>query len=285
LGRIGQALFGGREADSPPAVVDTPAQAAQRIDLRLKAAAFSSARVADVMVPRADITALEVATPFGDVLQAFASAQHSRLPLFVQTLDEPVGLIHLKDLITEIATRQRDGAMIDPGERLLDRLKREVLYAPASMRLPDLLLKMQSTRIHMALIIDEYGGTDGLVSLEDLMEQIVGDIEDEHDSGTDGITEVSKDVWEVEARAYVSDFTARTGQSLMVEDLADEVDTVGGVIATLAGRVPQTGEVLTHPNGFQVHVLDATPRRIKRLRLTAIAWHHETGEGGASRSL
>jgi CBS domain containing-hemolysin-like protein len=264
IDRIARA-FRGPEKDESAS--DTPAQAQARTDLRVKSEAFSTARVEAVMVPRAEIVAVEINTPFGELLETLATAQHSRLPVYRSTLDDPVGLVHLKDVVTQIALRRRDGGRIDSDERLLPRILRQVLYAPASMRLPDLLLKMQASRIHMALVIDEYGGTDGLVSLEDLVEQIVGDIEDEHDTDSDGIIERGPGLWEADGPVLVADFAERSGVDLSLEDWEDEVDSLAGLMVALAGRVPQRGEIVPHPSGSDLEVLDADARRIKKLRI------------------
>ncbi|MGA1342945.1 MAG: CBS domain-containing protein, partial [Hyphomonas sp.] len=158
-----------------PGVTASGAGAAAPAVMRLRLAEFEQLRVFDVMVPRAEIQAVEASTEFPELLKFFAEVTHSRLPVFRETLDDPIGFVHIKDVVTEMA---KEG---DPPKRPLERLHREVLYVPPSMKLTDLLVKMQATRIHLALVVDEYGGTDGLLTLEDLVEVIVGDIEDEHD--------------------------------------------------------------------------------------------------------
>ncbi len=238
-------------------------RASPRADMRLKIEAFENARVDDVMVPRAEIVALEVSTRLEDVLKLFAEAAHSRLPLYRETLDDPIGMVHIKDVVAELSSRDD----WPQDERLLPGLRRDILFVPASMRLTDLLVKMQSTRIHLALVVDEYGGTDGLVSIEDLVEQIVGEIEDEHDEELALIVRRGRGLWEADAKAELDEVEAETGFSLMLEDFEDEVDTLGGIVIALAGRVPQRGEIVPHPAGFDLEVLDADPRRIKRLRL------------------
>ena len=155
----------------------------------------------------------------------------------------------------------------DWASTVLGRLRREALYVPASMRAADLLVRMLATRIHMALVIDEFGGTDGLVTLEDLIEAVVGEIDDEHDvQGTPEISE-RPGGWEADARAPLEDLEALAGESLLLEDHEEEIDTVGGLVATLAGRVPQRGEIVAHPAGYEFDVIDADPRRIKRVRV------------------
>jgi CBS domain containing-hemolysin-like protein len=177
--------------------------------------------------------------------------------------DDPIGMVHIKDVVAELSNRDD----WPQEERLLPGLRRDILFVPASMRLTDLLVKMQTTRIHLALVVDEYGGTDGLVSIEDLVEQIVGEIEDEHDEELALIVRRGRGLWEADAKAELDEVEAETGFSLMLEDFEDEVDTLGGIVIALAGRVPQRGEIVPHPAGFDLEVLDADPRRIKRLRL------------------
>ena len=153
------------------------------------------------------------------------------------------------------------------SQPVLHRLRRETHYVPASMRAADLLLRMQSTRIHMALVIDEFGGTDGLVTLEDLLEAVVGDIDDEHDVQAEPEIVDAAGGWEADARAALEDLEVLAGEPLTLEDHEEEVDTVGGLVASLAGRVPQRGEVVSHPGGYEFEVIDADPRRIKRVRV------------------
>lgn len=230
-------------------------------DMRIRIGRFEKARVSNVMIPRADIVAIEVNTPLVDVLKTFAEEAHSRLPIYRETLDDPIGFVHIKDVVAEIAKGTKDDA------KVLDQIRREILYVPDSMPLADLLLKMQASRIHLALVVDEYGGTDGLVSLEDLVEEIVGDIEDEHDEEEVSLFRRTRNVYEVDARMEIEDFLEETGHDLSLPDNESEIDTLGGVAFALAGRVPVRGEVLHHPVGLDVEVLEADTRRIKRLRL------------------
>ncbi|MEM8616387.1 MAG: transporter associated domain-containing protein, partial [Pseudomonadota bacterium] len=183
-------------------------------------------------------------------------------PVYRETLDDPVGVVHIKDVVEDIA---RDGpeAAMEADASPLERLRRDILFVPPSMPLPDLLVKMQSTRIHLALVIDEYGGTDGLVSLEDLMEEIVGEIEDEHDEDVAMLVRRGRTAWEVDARLETEDFMTESGYDLGLEE--HEVDTLGGVAFALAGRVPLRGEVLRHPSGYDLEILDGDARRIHRL--------------------
>ena len=232
--------------------------------MRLRLAEFENARVEDVMIPRADIVALDSAIGFEDLVGAFAEATHSRLPVYRETLDDPIGFVHIKDVVAELA---RMNAADDKEPRGVRQIARNILFVPPSMKLTDLLVKMQATRIHMAMVIDEYGGTDGLVSLEDLVEEIVGDIEDEHDTAIPLFTRKSRGIWEVDARMEISDFEEETEVDLSLPDYEDEIDTLGGVAFALAGRVPERGEVLHHPSGMDIEIMDADGRRIKRLKL------------------
>ncbi|MEM1150325.1 MAG: hemolysin family protein [Pseudomonadota bacterium] len=230
-------------------------------EMRIRISRFETARVSNVMIPRADIVAIEVDTPLVEVLKTFAEEAHSRLPIYRETLDDPVGFVHIKDVVAQISEGCKDDA------RILDHIRREILYVPDSMPLADLLLKMQASRIHVALVVDEYGGTDGLVSLEDLVEEIVGDIEDEHDEEDVALFRRNRNVYEVDARMEIEDFQEETGHDLSLDDHESEIDTLGGVAFALAGRVPVRGEVLHHPSGLDVEVVEADTRRIKRLRV------------------
>ncbi len=275
-------------AESPPPVKpeDTPAPVASEaeIDIVDQATVFQTLRVGDVMTPRADIAALEISTPFCEVMRAFVEVEHSRMPVYRDTLDDPVGVVHLKDLISMLAP-SADAPETPPTppwkEMVLHRVKRELLYVPASMRAADLLLKMRVARIHMAMVIDEFGGADGLVTLEDLVEAVVGEIDDEHDEQSEpDIIALPGGVLETDARAPLEELEALLGQPLAPPESEEEIDTVAGLVATLAGRVPQRGEVIVHPAGFEFEVIDADPRRIRRLRIRSTARPEgEPGEG------
>lgn len=242
-------------------------------DLLLNVQQFHEKRVQDVMVPRADITAVDIDTPLKELAARFGEAAHSRLPVYRETLDDPVGVAHIKDVIGHLA-RYADAAPQGAGDwaeaRILPAIKRPLLYVPASMRALDLLLKMQSRRQHMALVVDEFGGTDGLVTLEDLIEPIVGDIEDEHDDADAPVIKArGAGCWEAEARAEIVDLEEVIGREIATDEEEADVDTLGGLVFRLAGRVPERGEVLDHPSGFEFEVLDSDPRRIKRVRVRA----------------
>ncbi len=257
--------------------------------------ALRDVRVADIMVPRADVIALALDTPLRDVLTLFRTAGHSRLPVYEDTLDDPRGMIHIRDFVVFLASDPRFGLMARAGnsedassaESGLDmplsaaRILRPVLYAPPSMPALDLLLKMQASRTHMALVIDEYGGTDGLVSIEDVVESIVGDIEDEHDEAETPELHPSGDGGFVaEARASLADVSEAVGFDFASLADAEEVDTIGGLVTAAAGRVPGRGEILRGPGEFEFEVLDADPRRIKRLKVWPLAARNAQAAAG-----
>jgi len=228
---------------------------------------FGDLRVRDVMTPRADIVAMDETTPIPEFVRLIGEVQNSRLPVYRETLDNPTGLVHIKDVLRFIEPLDegqfhwRDGAIA--------QFKRRILFAPPSMRLLDLLLKMQTDHIHLALVIDEYGGTDGLVTIEDIIEEIVGDIADEHDEESLQAKKVEPGIFVADARTPLDDFNDQTGIALMPEEGDQEVDTLGGLVVSLIGRVPQRGEIIAHPSGVEFEVLEADPRRVKRLRVTA----------------
>lgn len=242
-------------------------------------------RVNDVMVPRADIVAVEIDTSLGELLRLFRTEGHSRLPVYSDTLDDPRGMVHIRDFLDYLAARAEaaqgqetagsspDLGRIDLTTTLAEaRIFRPVLFVPPSMPALDLLVKMQTTRTHMALVIDEYGGTDGLVSIEDLVEIVVGDIEDEHDTAaTQLITAEGEDSYIADGRASLEDVEELLGVDFDTVDIAEDVDTVGGLIATLAGRVPVRGEIIEGPFGLEFEVLDADPRRLKKARIHRVA--------------
>jgi len=263
-------------------------------------------RVEDVMVPRADIIAIDEAVPLAELLEVFEEAGHSRIPVYHETLDDPRGMVHIKDLMSWITaqsfkakragTAKRTASNGNSGAQRLRSidfrtvnlkqpvskvgLRREVLFVPPSMAAIDLLLRMQTTRIHMALVVDEYGGTDGLVSIEDLVEEIVGEIEDEHDvNGGPLIREDPQLGLVADARAPIAALEERLGESLLSGERDDDVDTLGGLVFTLLGRVPVRGEIVPHSELVEFEVLDADARRIKKLRVHLHRRPTEDGEG------
>ncbi len=242
---------------------------------------FHLLRVEDVMVPRADIVSVEKTASLKDLSKAFRDAGHSRLPVYEETLDNPVGMVHVKDLLPYLMFDARGRtAKTYPGRKVIRTIKRPVLFVPPSMLAQDLLRRMQARRVHMAIVVDEYGGTDGLVTIEDLIEPIVGDIEDEHDEADAALKSVALDGgrkgWEADARVTIEDFEAAFGRDVATRDEDEEVDTLGGLVFTLAGRVPERGEIIVHPVGLEMEVLDADPRRVKRLRITERATKRAT---------
>ncbi|HRK62765.1 MAG TPA: hemolysin family protein [Terricaulis sp.] len=236
-------------------------------DLILRAASFDRLKVADVMRPRAEIVSVEIAATLGEAARVFSESQHSRLPVYSETLDDPQGFVHVRDVLSLLAPDEKGEARAKFSDRTLARIKRDILFVPQSMTLATLFLKMQSSRIHLALVVDEYGGTDGLVSMEDLVEQIVGAIEDEHDEDSRLVQERPAGAFEADGRASIDELEAKLGASLELPEHEDEFDTAAGLAVALAGRLPQRGEILHHPAGFDVEIIDADPRRVKRIRL------------------
>jgi CBS domain containing-hemolysin-like protein len=277
---------------------------------------FGGLRVEDIMVPRADIISLDESEPLSEMLRTFSEAGVSRIPLFNETLDDPRGMIHIKDLFHWLV-KESAGELLDvqPGHaeaahagtehgdpkpdpkadpkaaiesldlKRIDlsrpisstKIRRPVLYVPPSMPATNLLIRMQSTRIHMALVVDEYGGTDGLVTIEDLVEQIVGDIEDEHD-----VTEAANIFVEpklglvASARTPIKELETHLGLKLLKPEEEEDIDTLGGLMFALLGRVPARGELVRHPSGVELEVLDADARRLKKVRI------HKTGSAAAA---
>ncbi|MCI5046512.1 MAG: hemolysin family protein [Aquisalinus sp.] len=230
--------------------------------------AFDSKQVVDVMIPRADIIAVEENILLTELLKVFSEAGHSRLPVFRGDLDDPIGIVHIRDLVGILAEPKQE--TVAGPQPILEQLVRKVLYVPPSMPITDLLLRMQANRIHMALVIDEFGGTDGLVTIEDLVEEIVGDIQDEHDEeGASFLKALTSDVWEANARLPMQELEEAIGFKLEID--GDEVDTLGGLVFSLAGRVPLRGEVLRHSAGVEFEVLEADPRRIRKIKFRKLA--------------
>jgi CBS domain containing-hemolysin-like protein len=265
---------------------------------------FGGMKVEDLMVPRADITAIDESEPLRELIKTFEEAGVSRVPLFHETLDDPRGMVHIKDLFRWLAAEAAGREMEEPKGRVatradgvekpaasgspgteapvvdystrLDlsrpisaaRIRRQVLFVPPSMPAVNLLVRMQTSRVHMALIVDEYGGTDGLVTIEDLVEQIVGDIEDEHDEAEAALISTdAKPGLVAAARAPVKELEERLGLTLLTPEDEEDIDTVGGLVAQIAGRVPVRGELVHHKSGVEFEVLDADPRRVKKVRV------------------
>jgi CBS domain containing-hemolysin-like protein len=255
-------------AKSGPDSTESENSAAAAANLIDHARAFQSLSVADVMTPRVDIVAIELSSTLADVVRICVESEHSRLPIYRDGLDDPVGVVHIKDVLKLLAPEPGRAAP-NWAEPVLHRLRRELLYVPSSMTTADLMLRMQAQRIHMALVIDEFGGTDGLVTLEDLIEAVVGNIDDEYDeAGDEEMRELPNGQYEIDGRVELVTLEEKLGLQLYPEESEEEIDTLAGLVAVLAGRVPQRGEVVPYADaGFDIEVLDADPRRIKRLRL------------------
>jgi magnesium and cobalt transporter len=242
----------------------SPALSQQERVMLTNLLAFGELKVRDIMVPRVEIVAVEENMPLPELVTLFRAAQHSRLPVFSETLDDPTGLVHVKDVMALLALRADGDYRLEDSS--ITRIKRQVLFVPPSMRAVDLLLKMQTSHTHLALVIDEYGGTDGLVTIEDVIEEIVGDIADEHDD--DGVA-LRKDgiCFIADARTALESFKTETGLDFSTPEIEQDVDSLGGLVVSLLGRVPERGEIVSHPSGYEFEVLDADPRRIRRLRI------------------
>jgi|LNFM01.1.fsa_nt_gb CBS domain containing-hemolysin-like protein len=292
---------------------------AEERDMLLRLLRFGALRVEDVMVPRADIIAIEESVSVAELLATFDEAGVSRIPLYRETLDDPRGMVHIKDLVSWIiataagrtmpelrpaairagqarpaAAQQSPVAPLIPERTAAPinlstvdlsqsvtaaKIRRQLLYVPPSMPAMNLLLKMQTTRIHMALVVDEYGGTDGLVTIEDLVELIVGEIDDEHDEAEAAhILDDGPRGLIAAGRTPVTEVEALLGVKLLSEEAAEEIDTLGGLLVTMSGRVPVRGELLHHACGVEFEVIDADPRRVKRIRV------HRPRTGPQSRS-
>jgi len=220
----------------------------------------------DIMVPRADIIGIEISTPLKDALAMLVKEQHSRLPVFRESLDDVVGLVHIKD-VAVMAAGTTDGASTPKN---LSELVRDLLFVSPAVRVLDLLLEMRVKRTHMALVVDEFGGIDGLVTIEDVVEQIVGEIEDEHDSGeTPLITQQADGTVTADARVLLTDFETRFNVAFSDEE-HEFTDTLGGLVTNLANRVPGRGALIKHPSGIEFEVLESDPRRLRLLRIRNI---------------
>jgi CBS domain containing-hemolysin-like protein len=293
LVRAFRALFGWKPStfrSDLKVVLDTPAgetgfSPTERRMLR-NILGLRERRIADVMVPRADIIAVQRDIALGELMKVFESAGHSRLVVYGETLDDAIGMVHIRDLVAFMSERAAASAKANvrrkkPFPAGLDlkavdlsmalsstRIIREILFAPPSMPVLDLLAKMQTTRIHLALVIDEYGGGDGVVSIEDIVEQIVGEIADEHDDDTPpDVVRQPDGSFLADARTSLDDLTAIVGAEFEIGEVAREVDTLAGYVTTRIGRVPVRGELVPGPGPFELEILDADPRRVKKLRI------------------
>jgi CBS domain containing-hemolysin-like protein len=248
--------------------------------------ALHERRIADVMIPRADIVGVKRNISLGELMTTFESAGHSRLVVYDDTLDEPEGIVHIRDLLAFITAKAKvadevnakrkkpfpaglDLRSIDLRMPLMDAsIMRKLLYVPPSMPAIDLLAQMQATRIHLALVVDEYGGTDGLVSIEDIVEQVVGEIDDEHDGDEPpSVVRQGDGSFIADARASLDDVKSVVGEEFDTGEAGEDVDTLGGYLVTHVGRLPVRGEIISGPGEFEIEVLDADPRRVKRVRI------------------
>jgi CBS domain containing-hemolysin-like protein len=221
---------------------------------------FGEQTAGDICVTRGDIIAVPSTITFDELVRAFADAGHSRLPIYGESLDEVVGMVHIKDVFLASGDVNR--------ERTLQSLMRVPLFVPESMGVIELLARMRQQRIHLAIVVDEFGGTEGLVTIEDVVEEIVGDIEDEHDEAEAGMLTMLEDgLWEADARIELEELATAVDRRLTWEE--DEVDTLGGLVFLLAGHIPTKGECVTHPSGWKLEAIDSDPRRIIRVRLHA----------------
>ena len=221
---------------------------------------FGERTAGDIAVTRGDIIAVPSTISFDALVRAFADAGHSRLPVYGESLDQVIGMIHIKDVFE---------AQVEPArDRSLAALMRTPLFVPESMGVIELLARMRGERMHLAIVVDEFGGTEGLVTIEDVVEEIVGDIEDEHDEAEAALLTLLDDgVWEADARLELEELQSAVDPRLTAED--DEVDTVGGLMFLLAGHIPAKGECVEHPSGWRFEAVDSDPRRIIRVRLHA----------------
>ncbi|MEM8787781.1 MAG: hemolysin family protein [Pseudomonadota bacterium] len=258
LGFLNRLLGLEPEAEDAPASEETAGAQAMIVNVRR----MGAIRVEDVAVPRADIVAVADTSPLDEVVKVFRDSTFTRLPVYKDTLDTPIGFVHLKDIALRFGFDCQDTAFD------LAQLMRPLLYVPPSMPVAVLLQKMQTERIHMALVIDEYGGVDGVVTIEDLVEQVVGEIADEHDIDESAQwIEEAPGVYLCLARAPLQDFEQIAGVDLLADELDEDVDTLGGLVFMLAGRVPLRGEVIPHPQGHEFEVVEAGPRMLKRVRV------------------
>ena len=249
---------------------------AQERNMLRRTLRFGSLTVEDVMVPRADIIAVDETITVGELMHVFREAEHSRLPVYHETLDDPRGMIHIRDLMSWITTQAEaaDKTTLDLKKVNLKRkvrtltITRDLLYVPASMSVLDLLLRMQTTQIHLALVVDEYGGTDGLVSIEDLIEEIVGEIADEHDVEDKPLFRADPRLGLVaDARLPIEELEKHLGIALVSDEQEEDIDTLGGLVFSIAGRIPARGERVRHASGLEFEVLEADRRRVKTLRI------------------
>ena len=223
---------------------------------------IDSIRSSDIMIPRADIGAVEVTDNFEKVLEVFIKEAHSRVPVYEKNLDNIIGMVHIKDLVN-----YQNKKIVETN--FLRDLKRDILEIPPSMPVLDLLLKMQMTRLHMGIVIDEYGCTDGLITIEDVIEEITGEIEDEHDEkNLPMLIKSSNNIFEASARVEINELEKVTNIIFLDSNENEDIDTLGGLIFSIAGRVPQRGEIIKHKSGATFEIEDADPMKIKSVKVS-----------------
>ncbi len=255
------------EDDEEPEFGSGDLSSAERLMLR-NLLAFGERKAGDIMVPRGDIVAFEQNGPVTDLMTAFTDAGHSRIPIFDGELDKVLGMVHVKDLFSAIA-QESAGAPADRAQ--IGSMVRPVLFVPSAMRVLDLLARMRANRTHMAIVVDEYGGTDGLVTVEDIVEEIVGEIEDEHDEPEGELLRaLPGGAYDVEARLDIDAFEDRLSTDF-TDAVDGDIDTVGGLLFMIEGRVPAPGEVVEHPAGWTFEILAGDERRVERVRVRPVA--------------
>ncbi|PCI62739.1 MAG: magnesium/cobalt efflux protein [Kordiimonadales bacterium] len=239
-----------------------PALGADEREMLFNVLEYGILRVHDVMVPRADIVAVPQDSSFAEMIKIFAGAAHSRMPVYRENLDDVQGMVHVKDALKVVA----EG--IDTSDFTIKSIQRSVLHVPPSMKVVELLNRMRRGRTHMAVVIDEYGGTDGLVTVEDIVEEVIGEIEDEHDEvEAPDLVRLAGGGFDADARLEIEELEDALGVSLLSNEPPDTVDTLGGLVFALAGCVPEIGEVVLHDSGYAFEVVDADPRRIQKVRI------------------
>ncbi len=241
---------------------DTPTLGKEEREMLFNVLEYGALRADDVMVPRADIDGISSDISFTDMIKKFAEAAHSRMPVYRGTLDDIQGMVHVKDALKAVADE------VGTANFQISTIQRPVLYVAPSMKVIDLLAKMRARRTHMAIVVDEYGGTDGLITVEDIVEEIVGEIEDEHDTDSEPVlVPLEGGGYDADARLEIEALEEALGLDLLPEDQREDVDTIGGLVFTMAGSVPEIGETIEHESGFLFEVVDADPRRIQKLRI------------------
>lgn len=259
-----RSLFGRRQEPTEARQAGREDKGRERSQIEKRAGLFETKTVEEVMIARAEIQAVEAGQTLDELIKVFATATHSRLPVYGKNLDDPTGFIHIKDLVLELAKPDKS------KRKRFEDIIRPLIFVPPSMNLKKLLRKMQSERQHIALVVDEYGGTDGLVSLEDILEELVGEIDDEHDDPSYEIEKIGENEWQADATTEIEEFKNETSIDLdLKSDNPNEYDTLGGVVIGVIGHLPKIGEIIEHPTGVKLEVLDADERRIKSLKIKA----------------